>query len=201
MFARTLPWKSESSCETCVCRDCKSLSDNVNSEFRFARSVACTMKSESIDAASDKRSESAATFANCNAAILATKDCRSTPPKSVWIAVTSESSAFKSPMMIARAALSVSACAARSAASALIARVIAASISSESTTARRSLSSPATTFARSAILSLSKSIRDARETSARAFVSIPDRSRLLTVFSMAVTSLSRLMIVVLCWFC
>ena len=109
MFARTLPWKSESSCETCVCRDCKSLSDNVSSEFRFARSVACAMKSESIDAASAERSESAATFANCNAAILAIKDCRSTPPKSVWIAVTSESSAFRSPMIIERAALSASA--------------------------------------------------------------------------------------------
>ena len=104
-------------------------------------------------------------------------------------------------MMIARAALSASACAARSAASALIARVIAASISSESTTASRSLSRPATTSVRSAILSLSRSIRDARDARASVFVSIPDRSRLFSVFSTAVKSLSRLMIVVLCWFC
>ena len=51
-----------------------SLSDNVSSEFRFARSVACAMKSESIDAASAARSESAATFASCSAAIDASKD-------------------------------------------------------------------------------------------------------------------------------
>ena len=159
------------------------------------------MKSESIDAASVARSESAATFANCNAAIDATNDCRSTPLRSDWIAPTSESRAFRSPMITKRAALSASACEARSAASALIARVIAASISSESTTARRSLSRPATTSARSAILSLSRSMRDARDARARAFVSIPDRSRLLTVLSMAFRSLSRLMIVVLCWFC